>query len=94
MSLSREFINDFNFIEANWSSKVKSKWSPPSGLFASDDPSKIAQVLGKSSKSYKQAVSRVNFYYNRAGRNIPKRKSLASAIIKKLKSIFKVKSEE
>lgn len=96
MKLARQILCKYSILESNWSSKVKSKWTPPKNLFASDDPSKIASVVGKSSKSYQQAVSRINFYYNRAGKNIPtrKRKSLAATIIKKLRSIFKVKPEE
>lgn len=49
-----------------WSSDVKTKWRSPSGLFKKSGKS-IATELRSASDSKKQAVSRLNFYANRAG---------------------------
>jgi len=49
-----------------WVNKVKPKWHPPEGLFTKD-PETIAKTVAKASDSYKQAVARVNFFYNRYG---------------------------
>jgi hypothetical protein len=56
--------------EAKWSAAVKTKWSPPPGLFTKGK-TEIARVLAKESDSLKQAMARLNFYINRAGKNIP-----------------------
>jgi|GEM_PF-6682047 len=64
MSLARELID---LIErTTWASKVKTKWHPPEDLFTKD-PATIAKTVAKASKSYAQAVARVNFFYNRYG---------------------------
>lgn len=39
----------------------------PEGLFAEGTPAEIANTLKTKSKDYKQAMSRLNFYINRAG---------------------------
>ena len=52
-----------------WSGKVKTKWHPPEGTFTKS-ASEIASVLKSGSDSLKQAVSRLNFYINRAGGNL------------------------
>ena len=85
----------FLIEESVWSKNVKSKWHSPPGLFKSDDANKIAKVLHAASKTYKQAVSRVNFYYNRAGDNIPaeKKETLVNSILDKLRSLFGVETE-
>ena len=85
----------FLIEESMWSKDVKSKWHSPPGLFKSDDANKIAKVLHAASKTYKQAVSRVNFYYNRAGDNIPaeKKETLVNSILDKLRSLFGVEAE-
>ncbi|HTI90546.1 MAG TPA: DUF3175 domain-containing protein [Puia sp.] len=52
------------------------------GVFTSDDPSKIAKSLEHSAKkskrkkagSYQSAMSMLNFYINRAGKNLPAKK--------------------
>ena len=71
-----------------WSSKVKTKWKSPAGLFKSS-AGKIASTLKKNSKDLKQAMSRLNFYINRAGKNLSasdkKRLNAAKA---KLRSLY------
>lgn len=49
-----------------WVDKVKTKWSPPPGLFTRD-PETIASTIADASKDCRQAVARVNFFYNRYG---------------------------
>jgi hypothetical protein len=52
------------------------------GVFTSDDPKKIAQSLERSAEksrrkkagSYQSAMSMLNFYINRAGKNLPANK--------------------
>jgi hypothetical protein len=66
--------------EAMWSGKVKTKWSPPNGLFKKSGK-EIADFLLGASKDRGQAMSRLNFYINRAGKNLDKgtRKELSIA---------------
>ena len=53
--------------EADWSDDVKTKWTPPSGLFT-EPANKIADVLHKESDDLDQAMSRLMFYINRGGK--------------------------
>lgn len=57
--------------EKIWVQNVKTKWSPPPGLFTKDAKT-IATVLKKESKNLKQAMARLNFYINRAGKKLSK----------------------
>lgn len=56
-----------------WSNAITraSKYHTPPGLFAEADARTIAQVLRRDSSSYKQAMARLTFYMNRAGKNLP-----------------------
>jgi len=83
--------------EENWIDKVKTKWHPPEGLFTKD-PETIAKTIAKASKDLKQAVARVNFFYNRYGcsgerRNDPICKK-REKVLKLLHKYFKKESEE
>ena len=83
-----------------WIDKVRTKWKPPEGLFTKS-PQEIAKVIAQNSKSYQQAVARVNFYYNRMGcskkpndRTIspghsPKECKKRYAILRELRKIYK-----
>lgn len=53
-----------------WSKDVIPKWTPPKGLFK-ENAKKIVDVLYKESDSLKTAMSRLNFYINRAGKKLP-----------------------
>ena len=53
----------------NWSEKVTTKWTPPKGFFELP-AEKIATGLKDASDSLKQAMSRLDFYINRAGSNL------------------------
>ena len=55
-------------FEKKWSGKVETKWHPPEGTFTKS-AEEIASVLAKASSDLKQAMSRLNFYVNRGGKN-------------------------
>ena len=55
--------------EAMWSGSVVTKWHPPEGFFTKS-ASEIASGLKSSSDSLGQAMSRLDFYINRAGDNL------------------------
>lgn len=54
-----------------WSGEVTSneKWHSPPGLFTKP-PEEIAQHLKENSRDERQAMSRITFYENRAGKNL------------------------
>lgn len=52
-----------------WLKKVETSWEPPEGLFTKS-AQVIASTVCDSSKSLKQAISRIIFYKNRAGKNL------------------------
>lgn len=63
-------ISFYNYLlESNWVGKVKTSYEPPEGLFTKD-ANTIANQLHKDSKDLQQAMSRLNFYINRAGDNL------------------------
>lgn len=72
-----------------WSGKVTKKetYHTPDGLF-SKPAEDIAKTLKKDSDSRKQAMARLNFYKNRAGKNLSKKDKekleLAKVILKRL----------
>lgn len=79
-------IDDSNGL---WSSNVKTKWTPPTGLF-DKSAKEIASFLKKNSNDLKQAMSRLNFYINRAGNNLSDEdKSRLELAKKKLKNLYK-----
>lgn len=57
--------------QKKWSGKVKTKWHPPEGFFEGSAKS-IAIGLKKNSDNRGQATARLNFYINRAGKNLSK----------------------
>jgi len=73
-------VSPFGAREATrrWSARVKTRWQPPPGLFT-ESAAAIADAINRSSKSLSQAMSRINFYENRAGSNLSNatRKKLA-----------------
>lgn len=58
-----------HITEKQWLGDVKPKWHPPEGFFEKSATS-IATGLKGASKDLKQAMSRLNFYINRAGSNL------------------------
>jgi len=55
----------------NWSKEVEPKWRAPEGLFASGSAEKIANAVSQDGKaSLQKAMARLNFYENRAGKNL------------------------
>jgi hypothetical protein len=57
-------------MELKWSGDVKTKKHPPEGLFADGSASAIVKWLTSSHSDKKGAVSALNFYINRAGKNL------------------------
>lgn len=55
--------------EAKWSGKVDTKWTPPEGLFTGS-AKEIAAGLMKGAKDEAQAMARLNYYINRAGKKL------------------------
>jgi Protein of unknown function (DUF3175) len=73
------------------------------GVFTSDDPDKIAGSLDRSARksnrkkgsSYQSAMSMLNFYINRAGKNLPaKKKKTLTKAKNKLKELHAKNSPE
>ena len=72
-----EKINKY-LTEEKWSKDVETKWEPPEGFFKGS-ASSIAKGLEKASSSLKQAMSRLNFYINRAGEKLENKEELEKA---------------
>jgi hypothetical protein len=90
-----ERIDLFLVNEKLWSGEVSTKWEPPEGLFTSSAEN-IAKVLHSQSDDLKQAMSRLNFYINRAGDKISDARKSALEHAKDLlrKKFGKEKKEE
>jgi hypothetical protein len=71
--------------EAQWSGSVKTKKHSPEGLFATGSASAIAKWLKAEHKDKHGAMSALNFYKNRAGKNLSaERKSVFDQVAKDL----------
>lgn len=55
--------------EKKWSAAVETKWRPPEGFFT-QSAEKIATGLKANSADLKQAMGRLNFFINRAGKKL------------------------
>lgn len=85
----------------NWSGKVtKNSFALDleEGIFTWDDPQKIASSLKRSAEDslkrkgtpFQSAMSMLNFYVNRAGKNLkPKRKKILQEAKVELRKLFK-----
>jgi hypothetical protein len=60
----------FEILNELWSGKVDTKVTPPEGLFASGTAAKIAEWSIQSHHDLKSAMASLNFYVNRAGKNL------------------------
>ena len=90
-AVEEEYYDFFDALtEKLWSAAVtkKAKWSPPKDLFAKGSATEVASTLKSQSKDLKQAMSRLNFYINRAGVKA-ERKSILNAAKGKLRSLYK-----
>lgn len=78
-----------NWLEENgWVDSVKTKWHPEPGFFTKS-AAKIANGLKAASTDLKQAMSRLNFYINRAGSRLsPKDKARLELAKKKLQALY------
>ena len=87
-----------------WSREVTKKSNAldlEEGVFAWDDPKRIALSLRRSAEqstrregtAYQSAMSMLNFYINRTGGNLPRsRKDILEEARKELRRIFKKKA--
>ena len=76
-----------------WSAKVETEWHPKEGFF-SQSAEKIASGLKRASNDLKQAMSRLNFYKNRAGKNLSAEdKARLDAAKEKLHSLYECVNE-
>jgi hypothetical protein len=77
-----------------WSKRVTKTSSAlklKSGLFKSRRPKYIAQQLKNAAPSYKSAMSMLNFYINRAGKNLdPETRAILNRAKIELKIKYKV----
>lgn len=80
----REYLKE----SKNWSDNVKTDWHPIEGLFTWAYPDKIAQYLIDNSEDEQQAMSRLNFYMNRAGDKLKYRNKV---VLNKVKDILSSK---
>lgn len=88
MRLADRFIN--RRLEAQWSADVTkaAKYHPPEGTFTKGATA-IASQLAGDSDSLKQAMSRLNFYINRAGTNLSsERRKVLNQAKKKLRDMM------
>lgn len=77
-------------LEALWSADVDTKWKSPEGLFTKS-ADEIAKVLHSQSNDLKQAMSRLQFYMNRAGKNLSKEEmDKLNSVEPKLRKLFGV----
>lgn len=87
-------------MSANWSADVTRKSTAldlEEGVFTWDNPKKIAQSLKHSaeistkrkSPPFQSAMSMLNFYINRAGKNVdPKQKEVLEKAKEELRKLF------
>ena len=97
MEMKRDLLERIDLYLINeklWSGEVATKWEPPEGLFTSSAEN-IAKVLHSQSNDLKQAMSRLNFYINRAGDKLSsaRRRTLEDAK-ELLRKKFGVKKKE
>jgi Protein of unknown function (DUF3175) len=76
--------------EKKWSGDVKTKWTPPKDLFTKG-ASEIVKGLLAAPGGHSKAMSRLNFYINRAGKNLSDEDK---ARLEKAKNELKKKNEE
>lgn len=86
--------------KTKWSQRVTKKSDAldlEEGVFTWDDPRRIARSLARSAKRsgrrkgtpYRSAMSMLDFYINRAGKNLPSsRKSVLEDAKKELRQLF------
>jgi hypothetical protein len=74
-------------LQELWSGNVKTKKHPPEGLFANGTAAEIASWLKSAHADKKGAMAALNFYINRAGKNLePTRKAVLDSAKSKLEA--------
>jgi hypothetical protein len=75
--------------ELKWSGSVKTKKHPPEDLFAEGSAEDIVSWLKDSHKDLRSAMSALNYYINRAGKNLSaKRRATLDSAKEKLSKAF------
>lgn len=71
--------------KGDWSENVQTHWTPAPGFFEQSAQA-IAEGLQANSDSYRQAMDRLDFYINRAGRELkdPQKFEKAKAVLREL----------
>jgi hypothetical protein len=78
------------FEAKEWVAAVKTKKTPPEGLFAEGSSKDIATWLVAAHKDLKGAMGSLNFYINRAGDKLePAREKVLNSVKKKLETHYK-----
>lgn len=77
-----------------WSGKVKTKKHPKEGLFATGSATEIAKWLKKEHEDLKGAMGALNFYVNRAGKNLSDTEKAKMAHVKSLLHTASEKKKE
>jgi len=75
-----------------WSADVETHWTPPEGLFTKSAET-IVDALKKAPGGLSKAMARLNFYINRAGRNLTRKRKKELKKAKEMVSKL-TKSEE
>jgi hypothetical protein len=78
--------------KAKFIDTAETKEEPPEGLFATGSKAKIVKWLKSNHKDLKSAMSALNFYINRAGKNLDEdRKAVLDSCKEALEKAFAVK---
>lgn len=86
-AVKKKLEESIELTELKWSGDVKTKKHPPEGLFADGSASAIVKWLTSSHADKKGAVSALNFYINRAGKNLSAdRKAVLKSALEKLEA--------
>lgn len=77
-----------------WSGKIKTKWEAPESLFTKS-AAEIARVIKRNHSDLKSAMGSLNYYINRAGKNLStERKHTLEVAKEKLHKLYKGKEEK
>lgn len=75
--------------EEKWSKDVKTKEHPPENLFKDGSAGEIASWIHKSHDDLQSAMGSLNFYRNRAGKNLSsERKGVLDSVEGKLEKMY------
>ena len=91
MRMLKEFTR---LSEKLWSGEIEAHWKPPEGFFTKS-ASEIAKGLKSASSDYAEASRRLNFFINRAGKNLSAEdKTRLEAAKKALRIVYGIKESK